>query len=185
MIYAEPNHCPSTLISGSLLDLPDDQRHTSMIIPVLRLTSLSQVPQQCIFRSHLQSRPDTGSAPDTDPIQARQGQFTVRQGLCMILAFGFMASTSVLLFLSPIFLRDLSNVLFLVINCLFSHCRDQMERLEMFSLRRKNTVIGMAALDQGANVSNAYNTPLKKTGPTEQASPKVRCNLFSQENVPN
>lgn len=78
-----------------------------------------QIPQPCIFRSHLQSRPDTGSAAYTDPIQARQGQFTVIQGFCIILVFGFMASTSVLLFLSPILLRDLSNVLFPVINCLF------------------------------------------------------------------
>lgn len=55
-----------------------------------------------------------------------------------------------------------------------------MERLEMLSLERENTVIGKAALDQGANVSNAYNHSLKKTGPTEQASPKVRYNLLSQ-----
>lgn len=55
-----------------------------------------------------------------------------------------------------------------------------MERLEMLPLERENTVIGKATLDQGANVSNAYNRPLKKTGPTEQASPKVLYNLSSQ-----
>ena len=60
-----------------------------------------------------------------------------------------------------------------------------MERLEMLSLERENTVIGKAALDQGANASNAFNRPLKKTGPTEQASPKVRYYLLSQESVPN
>jgi hypothetical protein len=54
-----------------------------------------------------------------------------------------------------------------------------MERLEMLSLERENTVIGKAALDQGANVSNAYKRPLKKSGPTEP-SPKVIYNLFSQ-----
>ncbi|KAJ5592834.1 Amino acid/polyamine transporter I [Penicillium hordei] len=47
-----------------------------------------------------------------------------------------------------------------------------MERLEMLSLERENTVIGKAALDQGANVSNAYKRPLKKSGPTEP-SPKI------------
>ncbi|OQD69177.1 hypothetical protein PENPOL_c002G02225 [Penicillium polonicum] len=52
-----------------------------------------------------------------------------------------------------------------------------MERLEMLSLERENTVIGKAALDQGANVSNAFNRPLKKTGPTEQASPKRLFNF--------
>lgn len=137
MIYAEPNHRPSTLISGSLLDLPEHQRHTSTIIPVLRLISLSQVPQPCIFRSHLQSRPDTGSAAYTDPIQARQGQFTVRQGFCMILVFGFMASTSVLLFLSPIFLRDLSNVLFPAINCLFCTAEKKWSALRCFLWKGK------------------------------------------------
>ncbi|KAF9252974.1 hypothetical protein DTO006G1_2204 [Penicillium roqueforti] len=52
-----------------------------------------------------------------------------------------------------------------------------MERLEMLSLERGNIVIGKAAPDQDANVSNAYDTPRKKTGPPEQASPKRLFNF--------
>lgn len=49
-----------------------------------------------------------------------------------------------------------------------------MERLEMLSFERGNKVVGKAAPDRDANVSNAYDRPLKRTGPTEQALPKVR-----------
>ena len=87
MIYGEYNHCPTRLISGSLLDLPHHQRHMSAIILGLRLIGLSQVLQPCIFWSHLESRPDIGAAAYADPIQARQEKYTVRQGFCMILAF--------------------------------------------------------------------------------------------------
>lgn len=55
-----------------------------------------------------------------------------------------------------------------------------MERLEILSLERGSMVIGKAPLNQDAppnqdaNISNAYDSPRKKTGHTEQASPKVR-----------
>ena len=55
-----------------------------------------------------------------------------------------------------------------------------MERLEMLSSARGNIVIGKAPSDQDANVSDAYDTPRKKTGPPEQASPKVRYDLLGQ-----
>ena len=55
-----------------------------------------------------------------------------------------------------------------------------MERLEMLSLERGNILIGKAPSDEDANVSNAYDTPRKKTGPQEQASPKVRYDLLGQ-----
>ncbi|KAK4869883.1 hypothetical protein LT330_005607 [Penicillium expansum] len=52
-----------------------------------------------------------------------------------------------------------------------------MERLEMLSFERGNKVVGKAAPDRDANVSNAYDRPLKRTGPTEQASPKRLFNF--------
>jgi hypothetical protein len=48
-----------------------------------------------------------------------------------------------------------------------------MEHLEMHSLERENMGIGKVTLAQDANVSNAYDCQ-RKTGSTEQASPKVR-----------
>lgn len=171
MLYADPNHCPSTLISGSLLDLLDHWRHTSTIVSVLRLISLSQVPQPCIFRSHLQSRPDTGSAAYADPIQARQRQFTVRQGFCMILVFGFMTSTSVLLFLSPIFLRDLSNVLFLVINCIFRTSENKWSALRCSLWKGK--ILSLERLHQ----IKVQMSPMPITAPLKRLDPRNRLHL--------
>jgi hypothetical protein len=68
----------------------------------------------------------------------------------------------------------LVKFLFPAINCLFSHCREQMERHEMLPLERGSVVIGKTASGQDANVSNAYDSLHKRNGLTEQASPKVR-----------
>lgn len=44
----------------------------------------------------------------------------------------------------------------------------------MLSLERGSVVIGKAATGQDANVFNAYDSPRKSEGLTEQTSPKVR-----------
>ncbi|CAG8231730.1 unnamed protein product [Penicillium nalgiovense] len=48
-----------------------------------------------------------------------------------------------------------------------------MERHEMLSLERGSVVIGKAATGQDANVFNAYDSPRKSEGLTEQTSPKA------------